>query len=274
MTDSGFPAPDFLALPPRRAKPRQVGLTHVIDKGLSEMALRSILDGLGPSIDIVKFGWGTAYVSLALPAKLEACRAAGVFACPGGTLLELAASQGKVSEFADWASAAGFDTVEISDGTIDFGRARRSALIRRLAVDFRVLAEVGSKDPSAPVDPFTWAAEMQEDLEAGAAYVIAEGRESGTVGIYDSKGQVREALVDRIVERVPVDRIIFEAPNKAHQAWFVDRFGADANIGNVNPDDVLGVETLRRGLRADTASHAVRSFTPSLVAQALFERSG
>lgn len=274
MTDRRCPAPDFLSLPERRAKPRLVGLTHVIDKGLSELALRSVLEDAGPSIDIVKFGWGTAYVSLALPAKLDACRAAGVLSCPGGTLFELAASQGRVAEFADWAASAGFDAVEISEGTVELGRARRSAVISELATRFRVLAEVGSKDPGVAVDPVVWAAEMSADLEAGAAYVIAEGRETGTVGLYDHQGMVQEALVERIVERVPVERIIFEAPAKSHQTWFVDRFGADANIGNVAPDDVLGVETLRRGLRADTASMSVRSFTPSLVAKALFERSG
>lgn len=274
MSDTGFSAPDFVELPARAPKPRQEGLTHVIDKGLSEVAFRSILQGLAPAIDIVKFGWGTAYVSLALPAKLEVCRAAQVRTCPGGTLLELAVSQGRVTEFADWADAAGFDTVEISEGTIELGRARRSAVIRQLARRFEVLTEVGSKDPGAAVDPLVWVAEIEQDLEAGAGYVVAEGRESGTVGLYDRRGKVREALVERVVERVPVNRIIFEAPAKSHQVWFVERFGADVNLGNIAPDDVLGTETLRRGLRADTASLAVRSFTPSPVAQALFERSG
>ena len=264
----------FLTLPPRSGKPREVGLTHVLDRGMPLIVLRSLLDLAAPAIDILKLGWGTAYVTGNLAEKVAACRAAGVAICPGGTLLEIAAVQRKVAQFARWASRMGFDTVEVSDGAVGLDPALRRRLISDLSRDFRVLAEVGSKDPQAPVIPSEWVASAAEDLEAGAAYVIAEGRESGTVGLYRPDGSVREGLVEALLGHIPGGRIIFEAPQKAQQAWFIRRLGEQVNLGNVLPDDVLGVETLRRGLRADTVWLTVRSWTPSLVAEALFQRSG
>lgn len=265
---------DFLTLPPRSEKPRIAGLTHLLDKGMPLVVLESLLDLAAPAIDIVKLGWGTAYVSGNLKEKVAACHAASVRVSPGGTLLEIAAIQGNVAEFARWAADVGFDTIEVSDGAVGMEQAVRRRLIRDLSQDFMVVAEVGSKDPDAPVVPSEWVAGAAGDLESGAAYVIAEGRESGTVGLYDSQGSVREALVESLLGGVPPARIIFEAPRKSQQAWFIRQVGVDANIGNVPPDDVLALETLRRGLRADTVWLSVRAYTSSQTARSLFERSG
>lgn len=251
------PAPDFLRLPSRGRKPRDRGLTLVIDRGLSLPALEALLEVAGPHVDLVKFGWGTAYVSQGMRAKVTACREAGVRACTGGTLLEIAAAQGKVTEFRHWVASLGIDTVEVSEGSVGLGRGVKRRLISELASDFRVVAEVGSKDPSVRVRPLEWVDHMLRDLDAGASLVVAEGRESGTVGLYGPDGEVREFLVDAILGAVPSDRVVFEAPSRVQQAWFVRRVGPDVNLGNVPADEVLPLETLRRGLRADTVDLAV-----------------
>jgi phosphosulfolactate synthase len=267
--------PGFLKLPHRTTKPRDAGgVTHVLDKGLTLATLSSLLHLAGPYIDFVKLGWGTSYVSGDVREKVAACTAHDVHVSPGGTLFEIAAMQNKVAELARWAAGLGMDTIEISEGAVGLSPDLKRHMIRDLSRDFRVVSEVGSKDPLAPVVPADWATRMEEDLEAGATYVIAEGRESGTVGLYTGDGAVREPLVEAVVGRIPPNRVIFEAPTKAQQAWFVKNVGTEVNLGNVPPEEVLGVETLRRGLRADTVWLSVRSWTPSLVAQAMFERSG
>ena len=249
---------DFLALPERTSKPRSRGVTHVIDRGLPIATLESLLDLAGAHIDFVKFGWGTAYVSRHIRAKVVACHEAKVRTCVGGTLLELATVQGKLREFVRWADSLSFDAVEVSEGTVDLGSGIKEGLIAALARDFCVLAEVGSKDPGIPVRPATWAMQMSRDLEAGATFVIAEGRESGTVGLYGADGAVREDLVGTLLSRLPAERIIFEAPEAKQQKWFVRNIGIDVNLGNVAPDEVIALETLRRGLRADTLGLAIR----------------
>jgi phosphosulfolactate synthase len=249
---------DFLSLPERTSKPRRRGVTHVVDRGLPISTLESLLDVAGAHIDFVKFGWGTAYVSRHIRAKVVACQESRVRTCVGGTLLELAAAQGKLREFVRWTDSLGFDAVEVSEGTVDLGPGIKEGLIEALARDFCVLAEVGSKDPDAPVHPGVWAAQMNRDLDAGADFVIAEGRESGTVGLYGPDGSVRESLVSALLGGVPSDRIIFEAPAPAQQKWFVRHLGVDVNLGNVAADEVIALETLRRGLRGDTAGLALR----------------
>lgn len=250
---------DFLALPERTIKPRQRGVTHVIDRGLPIATLESLLDLAGAHVDFVKFGWGTAYVSRHIRAKVVACQEAKVRTCVGGTLLELATVQGKLREFVRWVDSLGFDAVEVSEGTVELGARIREGLIEALARDFCVLAEVGSKDSTIPVISGAWATQMLRDLEAGADFVIAEGRESGTVGLYGPDGSVREPLVSAVIDRVPSDRIIFEAPSPAQQKWFVRNLGVDVNLGNVSPDEVIALETLRRGLRADTLGLSLQS---------------
>ena len=247
--------PGFLQLPARTARPRATGITHVLDKGMSAHELRGLLDNVGEYVDVLKFGWGTAYVSAATAAKVELCRARGVLTCLGGTLLEVAAAQGRVGEYAEWAGELGVDCVEVSNGALGMPVAAKRELVRGLAEDFTVMAEVGTKAAVEPVAA-EWVAEMLGDLEAGAAWVIAEGRESGTVGLFDANGEVRTALVEEILAAVAPERVIFEAPAREQQAWLIRRLGANVNLGNIASNEVGGLETLRLGLRADTAAPA------------------
>jgi phosphosulfolactate synthase len=245
--------PDFLDLPARARKPRERGLTHVLDKGTPLPVLAAALEGAGELIDVAKVGWGIAYVDPLIKSRAGLYTPADVLVSLGGTLLELAAAQGRVDALRGWAAEQGVGAIEVSNGLGLLDPAGKTALVRALAGDRVVFAETGAKDDRVPVVPAQWVAEMAADLDAGASWVIAEGRESGTVGLYGGDGAVREDLVELIAERLPLERVIFEAPRKAQQAWFVRRFGPDVNLGNVAIDEVLPLETLRLGLRADTA---------------------
>jgi phosphosulfolactate synthase len=245
--------PTFLKLPARAAKPRSRGITHVLDSGLTPDGTRAFLGQTAHLVDIVKVGWGIGYIDPTLSGRVAICAEHGCPVSLGGTLLEIAAHQDHVAELRDWALAAGITHIEVSDGLRALPPGRKLALITELAVDFVVLAETGAKEGNYPPTPAEWADEMARDLDAGAAWVIAEGRESGTVGLYHPDQGVREDLVAAILARTPQDKIIFEAPRKGQQAWFVRQLGADVNLGNVPPASVLALETLRLGLRADTA---------------------
>jgi phosphosulfolactate synthase len=242
-----------LDLPPRSAKPREVGVTHVLDKGLSVAEVDSMVEVAGRSIDIVKLGWGTALATGNLAPKLERYREHGIPVVLGGTLTELAIAQSRFDDLIAWVKDLGLRHFEISDGTIALPHERKLEMIRRLAEDFTVLSEVGSKDDTGAITPpYRWVEMMQAELEAGAWLVIAEGREGGTAGIFRPNGEVREGLIDEVVHAVPSARIMFDAPRKEQQVWFVRRFGPDVNLGNIVPADVLALETLRLGLRSDT----------------------
>jgi phosphosulfolactate synthase len=245
--------PDFLDLPSRQSKPRERGLTHVLDKGMTIAALDAMLAQAGDLVDVLKVGWGIAYLDPDLKERVALCSSAGVTVSLGGTLLEIAVAQGRLAELCRWAQDTGIEAVEVSNGLRALTPRHKADLVRDLCADFVVLAEAGAKDENVPVVPERWLAEMEADLAAGARWVIAEGRESGTVGLYLEDGTVRDDLVDAIATRLPVDRVIFEAPRKTQQAWFVRHLGAETNLGNVPPDDILALETLRLGLRADTA---------------------
>jgi phosphosulfolactate synthase len=245
--------PDFLELPERDRKPRRRGLSHVLDKGTTTAALEALLAQAGDFMDVLKIGWGIAYVDPTVKERVALCNAAGVTVSLGGTLLEVCEAQGRVDELRRWATGIGVGAIEVSDGLQAMTPARKTELVRSLASDFTVLAETGAKDGHAPVVTEQWLTEMEADLDAGASWVIAEGRESGTVGLYHDDGSVRTELVDAIAARLPVDRVIFEAPRKSQQTWLIRRLGAGVNLGNVPLDEVLPLETLRLGLRADTA---------------------
>jgi phosphosulfolactate synthase len=245
--------PDFLTLPTRTTRPRSTGLTHVLDNGVPLATTAQLLDTIGPFVDIWKFGWGTAYLDPQLAPKLRLLEEQGVRACLGGTMMEIAWSQGKVDECLDWAGEAGLPMVEVSRGVMPMTRADKDQLIRRAAASFTVLSEVGSKDPAHQLAPAAWAAEVAADLDSGAWLVVTEGRESGTVGTFDSQGGVIEPVVDAVVGVAGAEHVLFEAPQKDQQAWFIRRFGADVNLANIALDKVLALEALRLGLRADTA---------------------
>ena len=242
----------FLDLGPRSGKPRETGITHVMDKGLTLDAIRGLAETAGEYIDIVKLGWGTSYVTQNLADKLRLYRDLKLPVVCGGTLLEAAEARGRVDEYRTWLSNHGFDCVEISDGTITLPRERKLELIDLFARDFRVLSEVGSKDAEAIFAPYQWVEWIREELEAGAWKVITEARESGTAGIFRGSGEVRSGLIDEIVHDFGYDRLLFEAPQKGQQAWFIRHLGADVNLGNIPPEEVIPLETLRLGLRSDT----------------------
>jgi phosphosulfolactate synthase len=230
--------------------PRDGGLTHVIDKGLGPRGWEDVLETSGDFIDIVKLGWGTAYVTPNLREKLDVLREKPVVI--GGTFFEAVVVQDKLEEYKRWLHELGLTHVEISDGVIDLPRERKLELIAEFARDFTVLSEVGSKDSEAVFAPYEWVRWIKEELAAGAWKVITEGREGGTAGIYRPTGEMRTGLVDEIVHEIDLDSLLFEAPSKASQAWFIKQFGPGVNLGNIPPDEVIPLETLRRGLRGDT----------------------
>jgi phosphosulfolactate synthase len=229
---------------------RDGGLTHVIDKGLGPRAWEDVLETSGDYIDIVKLGWGTAPITPNLARKLEVLRAKRVVF--GGTLFEIAYAKGKLDDYKAWLGELGLTHVEISDGTLEIPRERKLELIAEFAADFTVLSEVGSKDSSVEYAAEQWIRWLREDLDAGAWKVITEAREGGTAGIFDSTGGMRTDLIGEIADAVGVEHVVFEAPSKASQAWFIKQFGPTVNLGNIPPDEVIPLETLRLGLRGDT----------------------
>ncbi|HEY5044797.1 MAG TPA: phosphosulfolactate synthase [Solirubrobacteraceae bacterium] len=234
-------------------KPRERGLTHVLDRGLSVAEVDGLLEVAGESVDVVKLGWGTALVSANLRAKLERYATHGIPVMLGGTLTELAIRQGRVEGLIAWLRELGLRHVEVSDGTIALEPEVKSHLINLLVSNgFTVLSEVGSKDTDFIMAPYVWVEQIERDLQAGAWKVIAEARESGTAGIYRADGEVRTGLIDEIVHAVDADKLIFEAPRREQQVWLLHRLGSECNLGNIAPADVLSLETLRLGLRSDT----------------------
>jgi phosphosulfolactate synthase len=244
---------DLLNLPERAAKPRQQGLTHVLDRGLSVAGVDGLAEVAGEYIDIVKLGWGTSVATGNLEAKLKRYRELGMTPMFGGTLTELAIAQNRLDVLVAWMHELGLEHIEISDGTITIEHERKVELIERLAKEFIVMSEVGSKDNTRIMAPFRWVEQIQSELDAGAWKVIAEARESGSVGIFRHDGEVRMGLIDEIVHAIPPGKIVFEAPRRDQQVWFVRRFGPDVNLGNIIPEEVLSLETIRVGLRSDTA---------------------
>ena len=244
----------WLDVPTREAKPRNGGLTHVIDKGLNLRDIEGLFDTGGEFVDIVKLGWGTSYVTNNLEKKIALYRSFDTPVVCGGTLFEAVYGRRKMDEFKSWLKEFRFSHVEISDGTLEIPRDEKLELITDFARDFVVLSEVGSKDADVNIAPYLWVQWMREELDAGAWKVIAEGREGGTAGIYRPTGELRTGLLDEIAHEVSVESLLFEAPTKASQAWFVRRYGPNVNLGNIPPDEVIPLETLRLGLRSDTMS--------------------
>ena len=238
---------------------RSAGLTHVIDKGLGPRAWEDVLETSGAYIDVVKLGWGTAYVTPNLRRKLDVLKEKPVVI--GGTFFEVVYAKGKLDQYKQWLRDLGLSHVEISDGTVEIPRERKLELIADFARDFTVLSEVGSKDSSVEYESEEWTAWLREELEAGAWKVITEAREGGTAGIFDAGGGMRTELIGEIAEAVGVANVIFEAPTKSAQAWFVKTIGPEVNLGNIPPDEVIPLETLRRGLRGDTLKEVLLAST-------------
>lgn len=224
----------------------------MLDKGQTVESTQAILTTSAPLIDVWKFGWGTAYIDATLTDKVALLRAAQIRTCLGGTLLEISWAQGKAQDCLHWAADVGFDAVEVSRGVAPMTVTDKRELMVRAAASFEVLSEVGSKDPAQVLSPDEWASEVAGDIAAGARWVIAEGRESGTVGIYRADGSIREDTVAAAVGAGGIDRVLFEAPRKDQQSWLIGAFGSDVNLANIACGEVLALETLRLGLRADT----------------------
>ena len=250
---------DFLDLPVRSTKPRTEGLTHVIDKGMSLREVEGLFETAGDYVDIIKLGWGTSFVTRNLDEKLALYRSFDVPIVCGGTLFEAVVGRDRLDEYRSWLAQKGFTHVEVSDGTIDLAHGRKLELVAELAKDFVVLSEVGSKNADIVYAPYQWVDWMKDELEAGAWKVITEAREGGTAGIFRPTGEMRTGLIDEIVHEIEVGDIIFEAPREAAQGWFVRRFGPEVNLGNIPPDEVIPLETLRLGLRSDTLKEILLS---------------
>ncbi len=244
---------DLLTLPRRTTKPRQSGITHVLDSGLSVAGVDGMIEVAGEFIDLVKLGWGTGVVTGNLPAKLARYQEYGIPVMFGGTLTELAIAQDRLDALVARLHELGLDHIEVSDGTINMDHDRKLELISTLAQEFTVLSEVGSKDDTRIMAPYRWVEQIESELEAGAWKVIAEARESGRTGIFRHDGEVRMGLIDEILHAIDAEHVLFEAPLKDQQVWFVRRVGSDVNLGNISPEETLSLETIRVGLRADTA---------------------
>lgn len=246
--------PGFLDLPPRSRKPREQGITHVLDRGLSVAEVDGMVEVAGDVVDFVKLGWGTALATANLQPKLARYREHGIPVVLGGTLTELAIAQRRLEGLIEYLRELQLEHVEVSDGTITLDHDEKLRLIERLSGEFTVFSEVGSKDTDKIMAPYVWVEQIESELAAGAWKVIAEARETGTVGIYRATGEVRMGLIDEIAHEIDPGRMIFEAPRKEQQVWFIERFGPEVNLGNIGPADVLSLETLRLGLRSDTAN--------------------
>jgi phosphosulfolactate synthase len=239
-------------LPERTQQPREYGLTMVMDKGLGLDAVKDFMSVAAPYVDIVKLGFGTAFVTQHLREKIEIYRSFNVPVYFGGTLFEAFLIRDQFEDYIDVVQDYGIKYVEVSDGSITIPHAEKCGYIEKLAQYVTVLSEVGSKDATNIMPPYKWIQLMRAELEAGSAYVIAEAREAGNVGIYRDSGEVRQGLVQEILTQIPSERIIWEAPQKAQQVYFLELLGANVNLGNLAPAEVIPLESMRYGLRGDT----------------------
>jgi len=239
-------------IPERTSKPRQKGLTMVMDKGLSLRQVEDFIEVAGVHTDIVKLGWATSYVTPNLKDKLALYRSAGIPVYFGGTLFEAFAIRNQFEDYQRVLDEFGMEYAEVSDGSMDIDHEEKCKYISELAKQVTVISEVGSKDATKIFAPYKWIQLMKAEIEAGSWKVIAEAREGGNVGIYRGTGEVREGLVDEILTQIPDERIIWEAPQKEQQVWFIKLIGANVNLGNIAPAEVIPLETIRLGLRGDT----------------------
>lgn len=242
-------------LPTRTTKPRESGFTMVMDKGLSLSEAESFIEGNADFTDIIKLGFGTSAVTPKLREKIKLYQDNGIPVYFGGTLFEAFVIRGQFDDYRRLIEKFGITHCEVSDGSIEISEEEKCGYIRALAKDYTVLSEVGSKDAEKIIPPYKWIAMMKAELEAGAWKVIAEARESGTVGIFRNSGEVRSGLIEEILQHIPLDTILWEAPQKVQQVWFMTLYGYNVNLGNIAPNEVIPLETLRLGLRGDTFHH-------------------
>lgn len=244
-------------VPERTSKPRTNGLAMVMDKGLSVRDVESLIEVSGDYIDIVKLGWATSYVTPNLQRKLDVYRAAGIPVYFGGTLMEAFVIRNQFEDYIRLVEKYNMGYAEVSDGSIDLDHDQKCEYIRALAKYVTVLSEVGSKDVQKIIPPYKWIELMQKELDAGSWKVIGEAREGGNVGLFRSTGEVRSGLVEEILTKIPSEKILWEAPQRDQQVWFIKLLGANVNLGNISTNDLVPLETLRLGLRSDTFDHFI-----------------
>lgn len=239
-------------LPSRSEKPRNEGITLVLDKGYSVREAEDFCEVASEKVDIIKLGWGTSYVTQNLEAKLDVYAKHEIPVYFGGTLFEAYMLRDQLDAYVSLMRRYNVRYVEVSNGTIWLSDKKKLDIINNLSKEFTVLSEVGSKNPNDIMPPYKWVKMINGELEAGSWKVICEARESGTVGVFRPNGEVRSGLIDEIADQISVDHLIFEAPQKEQQVWFIRKFGSNVNLGNIQPSEVISVETLRLGLRSDT----------------------
>ena len=239
-------------LPEREIKPRNIGITMVMDKGISLRQAQDFIDTSSDFVDFVKLGFGTSLISKNVKEKIKLYQKANLKVYVGGTLFEAFVIRNKFEDYIKYISDLGIDSAEVSDGSIEIDHEKKCEYIFKLSKEFMVLSEVGSKEEGVIIHPSRWIKMMENELKAGAFKVIAEARESGNVGIYHKNGSAHTLLINRIVNKIKIENIIWETPLKSQQVYFLKLFGSNVNVGNISIDDVIPLETLRLGLRGDT----------------------
>ena len=239
-------------MPDRLSKPRIEGITMVMDKGLSLEEAKQFIENAVPHVDIVKLGFGTAYVTPKLREKIDLYQSNGIPVYFGGTLMEAFLIRNQFNEYISLCKDYGIQYMEVSDGSITIPHAEKCGYIEKLSGIGTVLSEVGSRDAAHIIPPYKWIELMSAELSAGASWVIAEAREAGNVGIYRGSGEVREGLVQEILTKIPGEKILWEAPQKAQQLYFIELLGSNVNLGNIAPGEIIALEAMRVGLRGDT----------------------
>ena len=239
-------------IPDRTQKPRESGYTMVMDKGLSIREVEDMIESSGDFIDIVKLGWATSYVTSQLDEKIKLYQNNEIPCYFGGTLFEAFVIRDQFDDFMRVVDKYNLEHVEVSDGSITMNHDEKCDFIHRISKNYTVLSEVGSKDAAKIIPPYKWIDQMQTELDAGAWKVIGEARESGNVGLFRNSGEVRQGLVEEILTQIPKDKILWEAPQKSQQVWFIKLCGTNVNLGNIATNEVIPLETVRLGLRGDT----------------------
>lgn len=242
-------------IPERTTKPRESGFTMVMDKGLSLREVEDLIETSGEHFDIVKLGWATSYVTPNLAEKVKLYQDANIPCYFGGTLFEAFYIREQLDDYKKVLEKYNLQHCEISDGSVSMDHDKKCEIISDFSKIVTVLSEVGSKDASKIIPPYKWIEQMQTELDAGAWKVIGEAREGGNVGLFRDSGEVRQGLVEEILTKIPAEKIIWEAPQKAQQVWFIKLCGANVNVGNIAPSEVIPLETIRLGLRGDTFDH-------------------
>ncbi len=242
-------------LPERPKQPRTEGITMVMDKGLGMHHAEDLVETAANLIDFLKLGFGTSFINQNVKDKIALYKKHGIHVYPGGTLFEAFLIRGQFDDYRRFVDQLGFDTVEVSDGSMELNHEEKCKYINALSNDYVVLSEVGSKIAGLEIPIEQWISQMKTELEAGSFKTIAEARESGTVGIFDANGGANYELISEISKHIQLESILWEAPQKSQQAWFIKHFGANVNLGNIAPAEIIPLETLRMGLRGDTFMH-------------------